>query len=90
MPARDGTGPNGLGAETGGGLGVCTTAAPEGYARKTGYGYGRRCGCGRALGQGFGRGTFRCGAGSGKEFLTQQRDALRKRAEEIDRQLETM
>lgn len=88
MPARDGTGPNGLGAKTGRGLGACTTAVPEGYARKTGY--GRRGGCGRALGQGFGRGTFRCSAGFGREFLTQQRDVLRKRTEEIDRQLETM
>jgi len=88
MPARDGTGPNGLGAKTGRGLGACTGTAESG-AFIPGCGYGRR-GCGRPRGQGFGRGFFRYGADSGKDLLKQQRDALQKRVDEFETQVERL
>ncbi len=47
MPARDGSGPRGMGSMTGRGMGYCNTARPA-------YGMGRGAGYGR----GFRRGGF--------------------------------
>lgn len=52
MPRQDGTGPQGLGAGTGRGLGPCGAGA--GFARGAGFGRGM------GRGMGFGRG-WRCG-----------------------------
>lgn len=52
MPRRDGTGPMGVGAMTGKGLGLCTRA----NATKYGAGLGMKLGLGLACRRGFGRG----------------------------------
>lgn len=49
MPRRDGTGPAGMGAMTGRGMGICAGN------RSQGFGYGRGMGYGR--GNGFGNGA---------------------------------
>jgi len=95
MPRRDGTGPQGVGAMTGRGLGVCTDGTNV-YGRGTGLGLGLGLGLGR------GRGSYGCrrGAGfggvvvnntagiTGQEYLAEQKEALEKRLEIINKQLE--
>lgn len=74
MPRRDGTGPVGLGAGTGRGLGICTRAiAAAGTCIGLGLGYRR--------GGRFGR------AGNDQEQLIAQRDNLKARLEEIEKQI---
>lgn len=54
MPARDGTGPSGLGPMTGRGLGYCTGYYAPGYANPIpGRGY-----WGRGFGRGYGYGIY--------------------------------
>ena len=65
MPRFDGTGPNGMGSQTGRGLGRCASNnvdqtnvnEREYYGRGLGRGLGR--GAGRGLGRGAGRGSGR-------------------------------
>ncbi len=59
MPGGDRTGPRGLGARTGRGLGYCAGYDAPGYAYGPGYGYGRGGGRGMAWGYGRGRGYGR-------------------------------
>jgi hypothetical protein len=69
MPNRDGTGPQGEGALTGGGRGPCQdetgqTAAPRGFRFGRGMGFGRGIGRRAGLGGAFrGRGRGRFGGG---------------------------
>ena len=62
MPRRDGTGPNGMGSQTGRGLGMCTgvNAPAPGWGFNTGYGRGGGLRARNGLGNGFGPG-FRGG-----------------------------
>ncbi|BDQ35526.1 hypothetical protein JCM14722_30680 [Pseudodesulfovibrio portus] len=62
MPRRDGTGPNGMGSQTGRGLGMCTGVNAPGLNRGYGAGYGRRGGMRARNGYGYGPG-FRGGRG---------------------------
>jgi len=56
MPGFDGTGPQGMGAMTGGRRGVCNPAyGTEFYGRGRGYGPGLGGGRGLGFGRGFGR-----------------------------------
>lgn len=65
MPARDGTGPSGLGPMTGRGMGYCVGYNAPGYANPMpGRGYR-----GRGFGFGFGRGFGR-GYGYGRYFAS--------------------
>ena len=57
MPSGDRTGPRGLGARTGRGLGYCAGNDTPGSAYGSGYGYGRRRrGIAWDYGRGYGRG----------------------------------
>jgi hypothetical protein len=85
MPRRDGTGPMGMGAMTGRGLGVCTGVNAPIYGR----------GFGRGLGLGFGR-CFGFGANSNynqtasKEALQAQKEQLQITLDAIDKRLESL
>ncbi|GAA0737151.1 DUF5320 domain-containing protein [Clostridium oceanicum] len=61
MPRMDGTGPQGRGAKTGRGMGICNESKEETTARGLGLGLGLRCrrGYGRGFGRGYGRGYRR-------------------------------
>jgi hypothetical protein len=59
MPGGDRTGPGGLGARTGRGLGYCAGFDDPGYAYGPGFGYGRGRGRGMTYGPGRGRGYGR-------------------------------
>ena len=92
MPRRDGTGPQGVGAMTGRGLGVCTDGTKT-YGRGTGLGLGLglrgRGSYGCRRGAGFGGFTADNAAGiTGQEYLAEQKEALEKRLEIINKQLE--
>jgi len=76
MPARDGSGPLGGGSGTGRGLGPCV--------QNLGYGFGR--GVGRGYGRGFSSG-FTPGTPTEKQRLQAEREYLRKRLEDVERQL---
>jgi len=99
MPRRDGTGPLGMGAMTGRGLGVCTGVNAPIYGGWFGGGCGRGFGrgFGRGLGLGFGRG-FGFGAYSiynynqvtSKEALQAQREQLKAALDAIDQRLESL
>ena len=75
MPRRDGTGPMGMGAMTGKGLGVCTGEnAPV-------YGRGFKRGCGRGFGRGNGRGL---GLGANANWSqTDSKQRLQERKEQL-------
>lgn len=86
MPRRDGTGPNGLGAATGRGLGLCVGA--DAAFEPCRAGFGRR-----------GRGRGFCVAPNAtitnvipeerrREALTRRREVLRSRLADIDRRLD--
>ena len=99
MPRGDGTGPMGMGAMTGRGLGLCSGVNAPLYGR----GFGRGCqrgfgrGFGRGLGAGFGRGLG-YGAYAGKYYgLTAPKESLQAQKEQlqlalaaIDKQLENL
>jgi len=96
MPGRDGTGPAGLGSMTGRGLGPCNgtgeTYRGAGYGTGTGFsrGFGGGRGRGRGLGLGFFRGfaNFNASSKTQKELLQDQKNILKNRLEEIDKQME--
>ena len=92
MPGRNGTGPMGAGTMTGRGLGPC---AGTGKLIK-GAGLGLGLGLGMACRRGFGRG-FRMfsadeemTANHCKELLQLQKNTLKNRLADIDRQLESL
>ncbi len=87
MPGRDGTGPTGRGAMTGGGNGFCTVDKSVKYG---GLGFGR--GLGGGFRRGFGRNFASVPATSKtqKELLTEQKELLESRLEIISRQLESI
>lgn len=93
MPRRNGTGPMGIGAMTGGGFGLCTGLN---VAKKYGAGLGVGLGLGLACRHGFGRGFGRrVAANQGldlprKELLERQKSILKDRLEAIDKQLENL
>ena len=83
MPGRDGTGPLGIGARTGRGLGCCVVS--DQYNAGLGLGLG----CGR----GFGRGNRyyaipASGTESSKELLQAQKELLERRLDIVNKQLE--
>jgi len=80
MPYRDGTGPNGQGAATGRGLGLCVNARP-----RSGLGLGCRRGCGNRV---F-RQTRNVDNTSDKQSLIAEKEKLEIRLESIKRQLES-
>lgn len=82
MPRRDGSGPEGLGALTGRGLGNCDSKS----AANVGLGVGTAIGLGRMLGNRFGgRGK---GFGRGYGFsLEDEKDLLTKRLDLINQML---
>ena len=80
MPRRDGTGPMGMGAMTGRGVGM-TPANPVLYAT----------GCGRGKGRGFGSGAYaNYSEASAKEVLETQKDRLENMLSTIEKQLESL
>jgi len=95
MPRRDGSGPLGLGAMTGRGLGACTGVNAPIYGRGFGRGFAR--GFGRGIGLGFGRG-FGFGVSANyysnqtisKEALQAQKERLKEMIDDIDKQLEIL
>ena len=83
MPRRDGSGPEGLGALTGRGLGNCDSKKASNVA--TAIGLGR--GLGRGLSRGLGRASGR-GLGRGYGFsLEDEKDSLTKRLDQINQML---
>lgn len=85
MAGRDGTGPLGQGPLTGRGMGVCQQARQSRFpfGRGCGMGYGGR---GRA-GYGYGLGGVGVVA-TDKEILNEERELLKQRLDQIDRELE--
>jgi len=88
MPSRDGTGPMGVGAMTGRGLGTCGA-----HAVKYGAGLGLALGLGYACRRGFGcgfRNVFfnQSSTKTPKAVLQEQKEALQRRLEVINQQLE--
>ena len=86
MPGKNGSGPTGVGPMTGRGMGLCS-------GRQTGqYGFGYFCR--RFLGRGFGFGRGFIGNPtpfqSDKEQLQAQRDALKNRLEDLEKELERL
>lgn len=78
MPRRDGTGPMGMGAISGRGMGYC-----NGYRENSNF---RGFGLGLGLGRHFGR-RFLSGAYNDKEFLTMQKTILEERLNWINKML---
>jgi len=90
MPRMDGTGPMGMGAATGRGLGICTGAYTNraNYVRRgRGLGMGFRRFAGRGLGRGFKEGFGFTGAVNDKSFLKNQASALRAQLSAVEKQL---
>lgn len=88
MPRRDGTGPAGVGAMTGRGLGPCADAAEVRY----GVGRGRGLGLGRGRKRGLGRGfaASRASAITEKELLQEERSILQGQLDAVNKQLEDL
>lgn len=90
MPGRNGTGPMGAGAITGRGLEPC--AGTKNLSKGAGLGLGRGMACRR----GFDRGFRWLSAGNEspaknrKGLLQMQKNALKNRLADIDRQLESL
>ena len=91
MPGRNGTGPMGAGAMTGRGLGLCSGAGNLARGARLGLGLGMACR------RGFGRGFRRFSANNEemtanhrKELLQLQKNTLKNRLADIDRQLESL
>ncbi len=78
MPRLDGTGPRGLGSNTGRGLGNCNQSTRVGLGRGLGRGFGR--------GVGLGRGYFQYA--DTKESLEQEKKALEDRLEYLKKELD--
>ncbi len=87
MPARDGTGPMGVGPMTGVGFGFCADGAGRGLGR--GMGWRRGGGCGRNFGRNFTAGRPMEGAAR-KELLIQHKAALEDRLTRVNEQLESL
>ena len=79
MPAGDRTGPNGQGAMTGCGAGVCA----RNNAGAGTFGFGRGLGRGRGMGRGFG---FRVAAPTREEQVS----ALKQQSEAIQQQINSL
>ena len=90
MPGRNGTGPMGAGAMSGRGLGLCSGAGNLARGARLGLGLGMACR------RGFGRGFRRFSvneemtANHRKELLQLQKNTLKNRLVDIDRQLESL
>lgn len=82
MPGKDGTGPMGMGAITGRGLGFCAGVNSPGYSRRIG-----RC-CGRGFG--VGANSNYNNRTVSKEVLQAQKEWLKAELETIDKQLESI
>lgn len=82
MPGMNGTGPEGLGAMTGKGLGICRgTRAAGNPADNRGMNYGRGMGCGRGMG------FCRWNAADERGMLENEREILKNRIAVIDERL---
>ena len=91
MPGRDGTGPMGVGAGTGRGMGGCVDAPVNGQYPVYGIGRQRRAGRRELQGRGFGGGF--AGAyptSTQKDTLEQRRAALQARLDQVDGQLKNL
>ncbi|AEV29154.1 hypothetical protein SpiGrapes_1341 [Sphaerochaeta pleomorpha str. Grapes] len=77
MPARDGTGPMGLGPYSGKGFGTCPRLSGRGFGR----GYGR--------GQGYGyRNTY--GTVATKETLEEQRENVERQLRDVQNRIQSL
>jgi len=87
MPRRDGTGPMGLGAMSGRGVGPCATGEQIQYGLGYRQGFGR--GCGRRLAQDFDRGFYndQLSTKTKKEILAERHAQLTKQLEVINKQI---
>ncbi|MFZ7131227.1 MAG: DUF5320 domain-containing protein [Eubacteriales bacterium] len=90
MPRRDGTGPMGAGSRTGRGLGICTVANVAKFGAFLGAGLG--LGCRRGFGFGFGGNDMidEATPKTQKELLQVQKELLKDRLQNIDKQLENL
>lgn len=88
MPGRDGTGPMGHGSSSGRGLGLCTGA---GARTSGGHGMRKGCGCGCDLGTAGRAGQAQRGKFSADAVMLQeQKAALQRRIEAIDKHLDSL
>lgn len=90
MPGRDGTGPRGAGAMTGGGFGYCA-----GGTGGVGFGAGLGMGLGRRRGRGFGRGFYGNMVSAQepvmeKDALSRQKRLLESRLALVNERLENL
>ena len=92
MPRRDGTGPMGAGLMTGRGLGLCTGVNAVRYGAGLGMGLGLGLACRRGFGGGYGRGFAinQYSTKTNKDLLQEQKELLKSRLENIDKQLENL
>lgn len=98
MPAGDRTGPNGMGAMTGRGAGMCTGFATPGYMNAgqvagpgRGLGRGRGFGCGQGFGFGRGQGFGRVvNMNAPVPAATPTLDVLKAQSEQLEAQLQSV
>lgn len=93
MPRRDGTGPMGHGKMTGRGLGFCSgiDASASGFGTVRNFSRGQKFGLGLGYGCRKGFGRYFAGQFSetiNKDKLSEERDFLQKRLDEINKQLD--
>jgi len=86
MPGRNGTGPMGAGAMTGRGLGLCSGAGNLARGARLGLGLGMACRRGFRMFSADEEMT----ANHRKELLQLQKNTLKNRLADIDRQLESL
>ncbi len=97
MPGGDGTGPMGMGAMTGRGLGYCAGSPAAGYVTPGGWGRGGGRGLGNRRRNRFfaydwfpwGRGPVSADVG-GKELLQKQAEVLKRQLDEVQARISGM
>ncbi|MFT8888591.1 MAG: DUF5320 domain-containing protein [Ethanoligenens sp.] len=90
MPGRNGTGPMGAGAMTGRGLGLCSGAGNLARGARLGLGLGMACRRGFGCGFRMFSADEEMTANHRKELLQLQKNTLKNRLADIDRQLESL
>lgn len=83
MPRGNGTGPLGMGAMTGRGMGTCATTGTANYGNGCGAGYGTGAGIRRGA-----RGFYNPGVFESKVSLQNRAENLKRSLDEIQRQLD--
>ena len=92
MPGRDGTGPVGMVAMAGRGLGPCAGAGVNRFGAGLGFGQRRRLAGRRGFGRGYALNytADQVDTKTQKEILQEQKEILKNNLETIDKQLDNL